>query len=262
MKQSWQKLSARIDALGLRERVLIFVMAAVILVVLVNALLLDPQFARQKQMSQKIGAEQAQIAAIQADIQQKIQARREDPDQALRQQLERLQQQSSQLRGALEDTRKALVTPEKMPALLEAILRRDGRLQLVSLTTLPVADLAEPVAADAKAADAKVTDAKVTDAKVTGANAGHDAPAAAVSAGAGTGTAASASAGIGSIYRHGVELTVAGTYLDLLHYMAQLEAMPWQLYWGKANLQVETWPQARLTLTLFTLSLDKKWINL
>lgn len=258
MKQSWQKLSARIDAMSLRERVLIFVMAAVILVVLVNALLLDPQFAGQKQISQKIGAEQAQIAAIQTDIQQKIQARREDPDQALRQQLERLQQQSGQLRGALEDTRKALVTPEKMPALLEAILRRDGRLQLVSLTTLPVADLAEPMAADTKGADAKVADAKAA-----GANAGHDAPTAVASvAAAGTGTAAGAGGGIGSIYRHGVELTVAGTYLDMLHYMAQLEAMPWQLYWGKANLQVETWPQARLTLTLFTLSLDKKWINL
>jgi MSHA biogenesis protein MshJ len=248
MKQSWQKLSLRIDAMSLRERALIFVMAAVILVVLVNALLLDPQFARQKQMSQKINAEQARIVAIQTDIQQKIQARRADPDQALRQQLERLRQQSGQLRGALEDTRKALVAPEKMPALLEAILRRDGRLQLVSLTTLPVADLAEPVTAGAK---------------IAGANPGHDAPTAAAAAGlTGTAAGASASTGSGSIYRHGVELTVAGTYPDMLHYMAQLEAMPWQLYWGKADLQVEAWPQARLTLTLFTLSLDKKWINL
>ena len=218
--------------MSLRERALIFLMAAVILVVLVNAMLLDPQFARQKQLSQKIAAEQAQIAAIQDDIQQKVRARGNDPDAALRQQLAHLQQQSGQLRGALEDTRKALVAPEKMPALLEAILRRDGRLQLLSLTTLPVADLAEHAPAESKAG-------------------------AAVHA-----AAAGAASGIGSIYRHGVEITVAGTYPDMVHYMAQLEAMPWQLYWGKANLQVESWPQARLTLTLFTLSLDKKWINL
>lgn len=228
MKQSWQKFSTRIDAMSLRERALIFLMAAVVLVVLVNTLLLDPQFARQKQLSQKIAAEQAQIAVIQADIQQKVRARGNDPDAALRQQLAHLQQQSGQLRGALEDTRKALVAPEKMPALLEAILRRDGRLQLLSLTTLPIADLAERAPAEAKAGAA--------------------------------GSAAASS--IGSIYRHGVEITVAGTYPDMVQYMAQLEAMPWQLYWGKANLQVEAWPQARLTLTLFTLSLDKKWINL
>ncbi len=236
MKQSWQKFSTRIDAMSLRERALIFLMAAVVLVVLVNALLLDPQFARQKQLSQKITAEQAQIAVIQADIQQKVRAQSNDPDAALRQQLERLQQQSGQLRGALEDTRKALVAPEKMPALLEAILRRDGRLQLVSLTTLPVADLAEHAPADSKTG---------SPAPVNGA--------AAASEGA---------SGIGSIYRHGVEITIAGTYPDMVRYMEQLEAMPWQLYWGKAKLQADAWPQARLTLTLFTLSLDKKWINL
>jgi len=236
MKQSWQKFSIRIDAMSLRERVLIFLMAAVVLVVLVNALLLDPQFARQKQLSQKITAGQAQIAAIQNDIQQKVRAQAGDPDAALRQQLAQLQQQSGQLRGALEDTRKALVAPEKMPALLQAILRRDGRLQLVSLTTLPVADLAEHARADTKS--------------------GSPAPINSAAA------ASEGTSGIGSIYRHGVEITIAGTYPDMVRYMEQLEAMPWQLYWGKAKLQTDAWPQARLTLTLFTLSLDKKWINL
>ncbi|HTN67701.1 MAG TPA: type II secretion system protein GspM, partial [Burkholderiaceae bacterium] len=83
MKQSWQKFSIRIDVMSLRERALIFLMAAVVLVVLVNALLLDPQFAKQKQLSQKITAEQAQIAAIQNDIQQKVRAQAADPDAAL-----------------------------------------------------------------------------------------------------------------------------------------------------------------------------------
>ncbi|OGS99663.1 MAG: MSHA biogenesis protein MshJ [Gallionellales bacterium RBG_16_56_9] len=239
MKQFWQKFSTRIDAMSLRERALIFLMAAVILVVLVNTLLLDPQFARQKQLSQKITTGQTQIAAVQSDIQQKIRGRRDNPDAALRQQLQRLQQQSSQLRGALQETRKALVAPERMPALLEAILRHDGRLQLVSLTTLPVADLTEHAPAESKAADAKTANVKAAGTAVAG-----------------------AISGTASTYRHGVEITVTGTYPDMMHYMAQLEAMPWQLYWGKAKLQVESWPQARLTLTVFTLSLDKKWINL
>lgn len=238
MKQSWQKLSARIDAMSLRERVLIFVMAAAILVVLANALLLDPQFARQKQLSQRITAEQTQIAAIQADIQQKVRAQAVDPDAASRQQLNHLKQQSERLRGALEVTQKALVTPEKMPSLLEAILKRNGRLQLVSLKTLPASNLSETAPASAKT--------------------GTDTP-------AGSAPAAAAGApggGIGIIYRHGVEIIVAGSYPDMMNYMVELEAMPWQLYWGKAKLQAESWPQARLTLTLFTLSLDKKWMNL
>ena len=42
--------------------------------------------------------------------------------------------------------------------------------------------------------------------------------------------------------------------------MTELEAMPWQLYWGKVNLNAESYPKVTLTLTLFTLSLDKKWL--
>ncbi len=38
--------------------------------------------------------------------------------------------------------------------------------------------------------------------------------------------------------------------------------MPTQLFWGKAKLEVEEYPNARLTLTLYTLSLDQKWMTL
>ncbi|WP_229425003.1 hypothetical protein [Massilia sp. Se16.2.3] len=64
------------------------------------------------------------------------------------------------------------------------------------------------------------------------------------------------------LYRHGVEVTVRGNYLDMIGYMAALEAMPTQLFWGRAQLEAETWPDSRLTLTLYTLSLDAKWMKL
>ena len=64
------------------------------------------------------------------------------------------------------------------------------------------------------------------------------------------------------LYRHGVELTVRGNYLDMINYMGALESMPTQLFWGKAQLQVEQYPTSRLTLTLYTLSLERKWLQL
>jgi MSHA biogenesis protein MshJ len=240
MKQSWQKLALRIDAMSLRERVLIFVMAAVVLVVLVNTFVLDAQFAKQKRLSQHITEEQAQIAAIQADIQHKVRLQAADPNAATRQELEHLKRQSAQLRGVLQQTQQALVAPEKMPALLEAMLKRNGRLRLVSLKTLPVSNLAEAATLAKASEGAQATSASPPAADAAAANA----------------------SGIGAIYRHGVELTVAGTYADMVHYVAQLETVPWQLYWGQANLAVESYPQARLKLILYTLSMDKKWMNL
>ncbi|MGH8743424.1 MAG: type II secretion system protein GspM, partial [Burkholderiales bacterium] len=63
-----------------------------------------------------------------------------------------------------------------------------------------------------------------------------------------------------SFFKHGVEITVQGNYLDLLDYVAQLEKLPWQMFWGRARLGVEEYPSARLTLTLYTLSLEKAWL--
>jgi MSHA biogenesis protein MshJ len=55
---------------------------------------------------------------------------------------------------------------------------------------------------------------------------------------------------------------VRGSYLDMVDYMTALESLPTQLFWGKAQLEVEDYPSVRLTLTLYTLSLDEKWMKL
>ena len=80
MKQYWQTLVAKIDLLSLRERVMVFVMAAAVLVTLLNAVVLDPLYARQKQFSLRVNQDQMQIASIQAEIQQKIKSHQFDPD--------------------------------------------------------------------------------------------------------------------------------------------------------------------------------------
>lgn len=74
--------------------------------------------------------------------------------------------------------------------------------------------------------------------------------------------APSASAAAPLLYRHGVEVTVRGNYLDMVDYMSALDAMPTRMFWGRAQLDVEEYPAARLTLTLHTLSLDRQWMKL
>lgn len=238
MKQYWQRLVSRIDALSLRERAMIFAMAAVILITLVTTVLLDPQFAKQKQLSERIKQEQGKTAEIQAEIQQKVRAQATDPDAANRMRLQALKQQSAQMQGAMRDVQKGLVPPDKMSELLENILKQNGRLRLVSLKTLPVTDLNELVATESKTAGEKTAAAPASPAKPV------NQPAA------------------GFVYMHGVEIMVQGGYLDMMNYLAALEAMPWQLFWGRAKLSVDEYPKTTLTLTLFTLSLDKAWLNI
>jgi len=62
------------------------------------------------------------------------------------------------------------------------------------------------------------------------------------------------------VFRHGIELTVAGSYLDLYAYLAALEKIPTQLYWGRVEMSVASYPVATLKLTVYTLSFDQAWL--
>jgi MSHA biogenesis protein MshJ len=62
------------------------------------------------------------------------------------------------------------------------------------------------------------------------------------------------------VFKHGVRLTVRGSYPDMLEYLQALENLPAEMFWGSAKLEVLHYPEAELTLTLYTLSLDKTWL--
>ena len=56
------------------------------------------------------------------------------------------------------------------------------------------------------------------------------------------------------LYRHGVELTLKGSYFELVQYLTQLEKLRARLLWGRAELAVEQYPEVRLTVQVRTLS--------
>ena len=240
MKQYWLKVSQKIDSLTLRERAIIFGMAAFMLIMLVNTALLDPQFKKQNELSQRIRQEQSQTAGIQAEIQQKVKLQDGDPDKQDRERLVQLRRQALQINDALRNMQKGLVSPDKMAELLESILKRNTSLKLVSLKSLPASNIAASSTMQERTANEKGAAVQLD--KAT--------------------TASAASPVVDAIYKHGVEIKVQGAYLDMLAYMTALEETSWQLLWGKADLTVDEYPKSTLTLTLYTLSLDRRWLNL
>lgn len=243
MKARWQQLAARIDALSQRERVLVFAVVVAALALLGNLAVLGPLQGRQDALRKQIAQQRSTLAETHQAIARKVAEAGADPDQALRTQLSTVRADTAHMSESLRAMQTGLVPPERIAPLLETILRANGRLKLVSMQTLPVGSLNDMGKDDADADAAK--------------------PAANPAASAASTAAASGVAKQSDLlYRHGVELTVRGSYLDMVDYMGALEALPTQLFWGKAQLQVEQYPTVRLTLTLYTLSLDPKWMKL
>lgn len=65
-----------------------------------------------------------------------------------------------------------------------------------------------------------------------------------------------------TVYRHGVELTLEGGWRDLVVWLQALENSPLKVLWGGLKLEVEHHPRLLLTLRLYTLSLDAGWVEI
>lgn len=218
MKKRLQQLAERIDASPLRERVLLFCAAAMILLVTLNLALIEPQFRLQRRLSSEIAQKQAETATLQEQVTKMVRARDADPDREAHARLERLKLQiaEAERRVAAEEAR--FTAPAQMKEVVEELLSRNRGVRLLDMKTVAAAPVVDPKAAP------------------------QGGPAS-------------------QVYRHGIEVTVAGRYLDVLEYVAQLEKLPTQLYWGSIELTVVEYPNLTARLVIYTLSLDKSWMS-
>lgn len=228
MKRLWKQYADRIDAATLRERVMMFAGAVVVIVALLNELLIAPELAKQRRLSREVALRQTEIKALQGQLETLARARGADPDQADRRRLEESRKRLAEIDARLVQEQYKFAPPDRIGPILEEMLSRNRKLALVDMRTLPAAALGS----------------------------GNEKPAAEK-----PGASKPLPTGAGYIYRHGVELTVSGAYLDLLAYLRDLEKLPSQMYWGKLELKVEKHPQVMLKLSVYTLSLDPAWMR-
>lgn len=231
MKRYWELVRGKIDGMSLRERVVIFLAAAFVLVASVNAVLLNPLLVKQAALSAQLVQKQEKMKELQAQLHSHSQARQDDQHSPLRTRLEQLKQQLQEQDGYLQSHRDRLVEPDKMANLLELVLSKNDKLQLIELKTLPASPLVEKPQAVAQPPAADLP-------------AGQQQPDAQK-----------------QVFKHGIQITVRGGYLDMLRYLDALEKMPAQMFWGEVSFSVDKYPDAVLTLTLYTLSLGKTWLT-
>lgn len=272
MKQFWIRISTRVDALTLRERIMLFAATLAAVVFLAYWMVLSPMFASQEALAAEISRQQDTIRKIEEQISAVARDSALDPDEANRERLAALQGDVRQLGADLRSIQESLVEPERIAPLLESMLRSNGKLRLVSLRTLPVTGVSEALpTGNAPTASAVTAENEQPGSKLQPSLAPADMAAAFIAQAKSAQAAQSAVPSAAPtapiklpelVYRHGVELTLEGGYLDMVSYMSQLEAMPVRLIWGRARLDASDHPRTRLTLTLFTLSLQKDWMKL
>ena len=220
MKARFLQLAAKYDALAQRERWLVAVAVLGGVLMLGWSLVIDPALMRIRMAERGITEQTAQLSMFRGQL-TALQSSARDPEVLARNELEGIKKQLGEVSVRLSAMERELVPPQRMTGLLEEMIGRKNGLRLLSLRTLPVASVVE------KKENAEASEAK----KLTS-----------------------------GLFKHGVEIKLEGSYAELSDYLARLEKSPQKLLWSSVALSAEKHPKLVLTLTVFTLSLDRAWL--
>jgi MSHA biogenesis protein MshJ len=222
MKQNWEKFVRRVDGISLRERALIFLAIAAVLIGAIKPLLFDPLLKQRNEKEAMVAQGEGKLREVQEHLTAAMQTRTNDKNSPQRKRLEKAKQQIAEDRDYIKSISNKLVPPNEMADLLKQVLDKNGKLELVELTTQP----STPLLGAKTEVDATTT--------------GADEP----------------------IYKHGFTITIRGSYPDLLQYLDALKGLQEQMFWTDAKMDASKYPAVELTVTVYTLSLDKTWLTL
>ena len=203
MKQQWEQLALRIDAMQLRERVFVFLTIIVCCGALADTLWVSPAQVAHKQASQRFAAQETELQQLRNELQSLAQP--VDVNKTVRDDIAAANQRLDTIN---QEIRVVAPLAEGGPAIEQALvqfLRRQDGLTLLGTGTTPI---------DSASLAAATGGAKPL------------------------------------LSRRGLELTVAGSYANLVRYVRTLETALPTLRWG--TLQLKTTKQApEMTLQVF-----------
>lgn len=225
----------RFDQRALRERVLVLLALLGLIGALWDTILMQPLERDRKVLKQQVEMMRAEVSGLEKSIEKLAAQGVADPDAASRATVARLQAEIAETDAKLAGATAGLIAPKEMAQVLGQVLSRTSHLTLLSLRTLPPEAVMAPLLGDAVLP--------------TAAAAGRP------------GATPPPTVRATQIYKHGVEIEVAGSYLEILHFLQSLEALPWRFFWDHVEYTVEQHPQGKLKLVLYTLGLQEGWVG-
>ena len=215
----------KIDALSVRERVILFVLLLAGIWAAMDVLLLTPKENARKQQEQKLAAARAQMSEAEQTLM--LIANQPDPDLAARLRLDHVRKNLDDRMQTAGLLQARMVAPKDRVEVLQGLMAAQPGLRLAGLETLP----AEPIGASPPAKSQSNQPARIAEPETS------------------------------ALYKHGVKITLVGGYAALTRYMERLEHLPVGFYWARAELDASAHPEISLTLILYTLSQERTWLT-
>ncbi len=206
----------KFQALTVRERLLAVLGLLAVLYFLADAALLGPQGKQNKALQQQIEQQKTELTAFTKMMSELSSNQQVDPLAQERAERDDLRLRVLQAQSVIGQT----TSGRQLSEVIRAMIGATPGLSLVSFKTLP----AEPFFKAVSAAPANpAPNAQANPAALT-------------------------------LFKHGIEVSVKGNYPALIAYLQSLQRSPNPVFWANASLDVTTYPEATLKITVYTLS--------
>ncbi|MDA3868514.1 MAG: DUF4504 domain-containing protein [Gammaproteobacteria bacterium] len=215
------KAEKYIDTLSKRDQMALAIIFIAVVALLWFTLAYTPLSHDKQVVAQDLGQRNTVLMATQAKMQALQQSLNEDPDRNNKELLTTYIKENKRLDQALAKTSTQIINPQEMASLLEQILKSQPELKFISLENKP----AIPEFIESRDADTKTAD------------------------------------NVGTIYRHSVVLQMEGSYHNAMLYLEKLEKFPWKFFWQEVEIETQKYPNARITLEVYTLGFRKGLIG-
>lgn len=228
VKQQLKQLEARIDALSLRERGILFLVVLGVLFWLATVVVFSSLRVEQQRLEKDLRAKLNQVQALSDQNQMMMTKLAQDPEALAQARVAELKQHLKTEEASVANIVRGLVSPREMPRLVQQMLAKNRALQVIKLENLPAQALAE----EKNAADATPSP-----------------------------PAAAPPTNVARVYRHGMRIELRGQYADIARYLRALEELPSKVFWGEVRFESEKYPLSRVTLVIYTISLNQAWLE-
>ena len=156
LRDTLDNLESRINNLSLRERGILFIVAALLIFALWNILLSKPLENKQQAMLSQIKVLRSEISALDEQAVSIVQRHNVDPNAAERRQLEQLTGSITAVREQLAQAISGLIEPRQMAKALETVLAQQKSLRFVRTENLGAEPLLKPQEETAESGDAGI----------------------------------------------------------------------------------------------------------
>ena len=225
MNTSFNSVLSYINALSLREKLLLLVVFFAVVYSVWDIFFFSEYIKRQQQTQseqQTITTQQQELTVSIAQAQAKL-SNDADPNTKIKQSIAKATADLEVSQTKLEQKLDRLVSPTKITELLRSLLLQSQGLKLLSLNNEAVHVIKLNQGEPQQAQDKQIQT---------------------------------------QLYEHATTIKFSGNYLQLHHYLVALESSPWGLFWDQLEYVVKDYPNAEISLRVHTVSTDEHWIGL